>query len=69
MGRLTVDRVEVKEGLSVESLGYTVEGLLPSCCETAINRKSTKNAYNFLRLPNTVFAHAFGDAIQRARFW
>jgi len=26
LGRLAVDRVEVKEGLSVESIGYTLEG-------------------------------------------
>ena len=26
MGRLTVDRVEVKEGLSVESVEYRLEG-------------------------------------------
>ena len=45
MGRLTVDRGEVKEGLSAES-GYTAEGLLPACCEKAINRKSTKNTCN-----------------------
>ena len=33
MGRLTVDRVEVKEGLPVESIGYTLEGSEGACAD------------------------------------
>ena len=40
------DRVEVKEGLPLESIEYTVEDPLPASCESAINRKSTKNTNN-----------------------
>ena len=31
MGRRTVDRVEVKEGCSVESIGYRIEGSEDTC--------------------------------------
>ena len=33
MGRLTVDRVEGKEGLSVESVRYTHEGSEGTCAD------------------------------------